>query len=105
MTQAELLRQTILARLSKIIDPETGADVVQMQLLEDLTVDEKSWVTYRFRPSSPVCPLAVTLALDIQSAVGDVAGVLGQDMEVVGFVQAETLTALLKQERDMPQVL
>ena len=93
----------ILNRLSLVIDPETGADVVQMQLIEDLSVDPQGWVIYRFRPSSPVCPLAVTLALDIQAAVSEVPGVSGQDLEVVGFVQAEALTALLKLERERRQ--
>ena len=100
MTDPQRLREAVLARLKQVIDPETGADVVEMQLVEDLTVDDQGCVAYRFRPSSPVCPLAVALALAIQNAVGEVVGVTNQQLEVVGFVQAEALTALLKQERE-----
>ena len=99
MTHAKTLHQAILGRLSTVIDPETGIDVVQMQLVEGLTVDEQGWVRYRFRPSSPVCPLAVSIALAIQTAVSEVAGITGQDLEVVDYVQAEALTALLRKER------
>jgi metal-sulfur cluster biosynthetic enzyme len=40
MTDPAALRQVIVARLSRVIDPETGVDVMHMRLIEDLTVDE-----------------------------------------------------------------
>jgi len=52
-------------------------------------------VRYKFRPSSPLCPLAVTLALEIKGAVAEVEGVTAQDIEVVGYVGADELNALL----------
>jgi len=97
MKDSEILRQAILERLSNVIDPETGVDVVRMRLIEDLTVNEDGFVTYKFRPSSPFCPIAVPLSLDIQHAVAEVEGVTGQDIEVVNFALAEELTQWLKQ--------
>jgi metal-sulfur cluster biosynthetic enzyme len=91
------VEQAVINQLQKVIDPETGADVVRMRLIEDLTVDETGTVRYRFRPSSPLCPLAVTLALQIKEAVAQVEGVAGQEVEVVGYVGAEALNALLKE--------
>jgi len=102
MTIPETLRQAILDRLSKVIDPETGVDVVRMRLIEDLTVDENGRVSYTFRPSSPFCPIAVPLSLDIQHAVAEVAGVTGQDTQVVGFALSEELTKWLKQAFEKP---
>ena len=80
----ERSRERILQRLSTVIDPETGVDVVRMRLVEDLTVDEGGFVRYRFHPSSPLCPLAVPLALSIRKTVGEIEGVAGQETEVVG---------------------
>jgi len=91
------VEQAVINQLQKVIDPETGADVVRMRLIEDLTVDETGTVRYRFRPSSPLCPLAVTLALQIKEAVAQVEGVARQEVEVVGYVGAEALNALLKE--------
>jgi metal-sulfur cluster biosynthetic enzyme len=91
----EALREAILSRLSGVIDPETGLDVVRMRLIEDLTVDQAGVVRYKFRPSSPLCPLAVPLALSIREAVGEVEGVRRQAMEVVGYVNADELNAML----------
>ncbi len=50
-----------------------------MRLIEDLAVDETGFVSYKFRPSSPLCPIAVPLSLEIQKAVAEVEGVDGQD--------------------------
>jgi metal-sulfur cluster biosynthetic enzyme len=93
------LEQAIVERLREVIDPETGADVIRMRLIEDLRVDgETGRVGYRFRPSSPLCPLAVPLALSIRDAVAGVPGVTGQEIEVVGYVGAEELNALLREQ-------
>jgi metal-sulfur cluster biosynthetic enzyme len=92
------LGQAIVERLREVIDPETGADVVRMRLVEELHVDgETGQVSYKFRPSSPFCPLAVPLALSIRAAVAGVPGVTGQKIEVVGYVGADGLNALLRE--------
>jgi metal-sulfur cluster biosynthetic enzyme len=103
MTDRNALREAILTRLSTVIDPETGADVVRMRLIEDLAVDEGGVVRYKFRPSSPLCPLAVPLALSIRKAVGQVEGVTRQAIEVVGYVGAEDLTAMLQELAEAEQ--
>jgi metal-sulfur cluster biosynthetic enzyme len=97
MNETNKLRAAILEKLSTVIDPETGVDVVRMRLIEDLDVDERGLVRYKFRPSSPLCPIAVPLSLMIRDAVAAVPGVSGQDMEIVGYIQAEELTNLLRE--------
>jgi len=96
MDKSNFLRKAILARLSTIIDPETGADVVRMRLIEDLALDESGVAHYKFRPSSPLCPIAVSLALAIRNAVAEVDGVSGQQIEVVGYIRAAELNELLR---------
>lgn len=103
MSQTDQLRAAILERLSKVIDPETGVDVVRMQLIQDLEVDEQGVVSYKFRPSSFLCPIAVPLSLDIQHAVAEVDGVSGQNVEIVDFALAEQLNEWLKDYLEMPK--
>lgn len=93
---AEGLRERVLQRLRQVIDPETGVDVVRMRLIEDLAVDDQGVVRYAFRPSSPLCPLAVPLIVSIRQAVSEVEGVTGQEVEVVGYIEAEELNAMLQ---------
>jgi metal-sulfur cluster biosynthetic enzyme len=97
MVDQEALRERVLARLAKVIDPETGVDVVRMRLIEDLEVDEAGRIRYRFRPSSPFCSLAVPLALSIHQAIADVGGVMDQEAEVVGYVGAAELNDMLRE--------
>jgi metal-sulfur cluster biosynthetic enzyme len=94
----EAFRARILSRLSQVIDPETGVDIVRMRLIEDLVVDENGHVSYKFRPSSPFCPIAIPLSMEIQQAVSEVDGVTKQNFEIVGFAMAEELIHWLKQE-------
>jgi metal-sulfur cluster biosynthetic enzyme len=103
VTNPEALRQAILERLSKVVDPETGVDVVHMRLIEDLAVDETGQATCKFRPSSPFCPIAVPLALEIQQAIAGVEGITGQEVEIVGFVSGDELTTWLRQAFDNQQ--
>ncbi len=92
------LLDAVKKRLSTVIDPETGADVIRMRLVEDLDATPDGKVSYVFRPSSPLCPIAVSLARDIKQAVAEVPGVTSQQIQVLGYVAAEELTEMINQE-------
>jgi len=93
--KVEQLNQLIIARLRLVIDPETRADVIRMRLVENITVNEEGHVRYTFRPSSPVCPIAVSLAQQIKSAVSQIPGVHSQEITVENYIGAEQLTMLI----------
>jgi metal-sulfur cluster biosynthetic enzyme len=97
MSDYQALRAAILSKLSTVIDPETGVDVVRMRLIEDLHVTESGHVTYKFRPSSAFCPIAVPLADAIRQAVDEVPGVTSQDLQIVGLIFSEELAAAIKE--------
>jgi len=94
----ENLQDAVIERLSKVIDPETHTDIVRMHLVENLLVDNLGKVRYTFRPSSFVCPLAVSLAIDIKKAVTEVPGVTSQEIAVEGYMAAEALEELINKE-------
>ena len=95
MPEIETLKQALLENLAKVIDPETGADVLRMRLVQDLTVTEVGNVSYIFRPSSFVCPIALTLVMDIIEAVKTTPGVQHQQVTVVDYAGAEELNKIL----------
>lgn len=97
MNDPEKLREAILAHLTTVIDPETGVDVIRMRLIENLSVDARGCVSYVFRPSSSLCPLAVPLAMAIRRAVREVPGVTNQIMRVEGYVGSDALNVLLEE--------
>jgi len=83
------LEKAVIEKLAKVLDPETGVDIVRMKLVMDLTIDENGKATYIFRPSSPLCPIAVPLAMMIIQAINQVEGITGQSITVVDYVEAE----------------
>jgi metal-sulfur cluster biosynthetic enzyme len=92
------LLEAVTERLSKVIDPETNADVIRMRLIKDLVVHPEGLVSYTFQPSSPLCPIAVFLATQIKQAVAEVPGVTTQEIKVEGYIAQEDLTELINKE-------
>lgn len=97
MKDTQAVHQAILDRLTQVIDPETGVDVVRMRLIEDLAVDESGRASCKFRPSSPFCPLAVPLSQSIHQAIAETDGVTDVSVEIVGLVLSDELMDILKQ--------
>ncbi len=84
--------ELIKKKLKEVIDPETNLDVVTMKLVRDIVYFEDTGTLFlTFRPSSPVCPLAFKLALDIKEACLQVEGVREVRMDVENFVYREKL--------------
>jgi metal-sulfur cluster biosynthetic enzyme len=96
MTHIEKIHQDVISALQEVIDPETGADVIRMRLVLDLRIHQDGTAEYTFRPSSPLCPIALTLVMSIIEAVKAVEGVMDQKVTVVDYTGAEALNAILK---------
>lgn len=92
----EKLEQAVIEKLSEVIDPETGIDVMRMRLVQDMQIDQEGKISYVFRPSSPLCPIAVPLALGIIDAIKEVPGITGQQITVKDYVQSEQLNEILQ---------
>lgn len=89
------LYDAIIEKLTTVIDPETGVDVVRMKLMRELSLDSSGKVSYFFKPSSPLCPIAVPLALSIIQAIKEVPGVTGQHITVTDYIEADKLNEIL----------
>jgi metal-sulfur cluster biosynthetic enzyme len=90
------LENEVIQKLSQVIDPETGVDVIKMRLVQDIKIDSSGKIAYVFRPSSPLCPIAVPLVLGIIDAINEVEGISGQDVLVKDYVEADQLNEILK---------
>ncbi len=95
MVQSGLL-QAVKCQLQKVIDPETGLDVLRMELVRDITINPAGKVSYIFRPSSVLCPIALPLALNIIKALSGIQGVTGQAVTVKDHIQADELNRVLR---------
>lgn len=95
MKETGKIREDVITALKEVIDPETGADVMRMRLVLDLQIHEDGTAEYIFRPSSPLCPIALKLVMDIIEAIKPVDGVTDQKVTVVDYSGADALNAIL----------
>jgi metal-sulfur cluster biosynthetic enzyme len=69
------LEDKVREEVSKVVDPETGQNFAEMQMITSVKEDEPGVVKVEFIPTSPFCPIAFKLASDIKTAAKTVPGV------------------------------
>jgi metal-sulfur cluster biosynthetic enzyme len=74
LSENELEKQ-VREAVGQIVDPETGMTFGEMQMITKVTEEEPGVVKVEFVPSSPFCPIAFKLAMDIKNAATKVQGV------------------------------
>src|SRR3989442_9325328 len=70
-------KNVVMERLRKVLDPEIGRSIVDLNMVRDITVDDEN-VTVKIALTVAHCPLAKTLQKDVENAVrkpGDVRSV------------------------------
>ncbi len=95
--EGKLMENLIKQALSEIIDPETGLNIVRMDLIHNLRVTEDGEVSLVFRPSSPVCPMAYSLANSIKKKIESLKDVRSIRISVENFNNADHLERLVNQ--------
>ena len=77
MGQKEMtaLEDSVRGVVNAIVDPETGMSLGEMRMIKELKESEPGIVTVKFKPTSPFCPIALKIALDIKNAAASVQGV------------------------------
>lgn len=69
------LESKVFDAVGKVVDPETGMTFAEMQMVKAVKEEAPGVVKIEFIPSSPFCPIAFKLAIDIKNAALKVAGV------------------------------
>ena len=69
------LEERVREEAEKVVDPETGLTFGQMKMITDVKEEEPGVVKVNFKPSSPFCPIAFKLAMDIKKAAESVQGI------------------------------
>ncbi len=77
------LKQAIIAELKTVFDPEIPVDVYELGLIYDIDIREGGLVKVTMTLTSPMCPVAGTLPLEVQEKVASVEGVNDVDLSLV----------------------
>jgi metal-sulfur cluster biosynthetic enzyme len=98
-----VLFESIMEVLSKVIDPETGIDLLKLGLVRDIQTNDGD-VSLKLRPASSVCPVAFRLGALVKDAIFSVPGVKSLRIRVENFNRAEELESLLNQDSAKKEV-
>lgn len=79
----ELIRENIITAIKTVMDPEIPADIYELGLIYTIDIDDSGKVMIEMTLTSPMCPVADSMPLEVQEKVIAVEGVTDVDMRVV----------------------
>lgn len=85
--------------VGKVVDPETGLTFAEMHMITDVKEEESGIVKVDFVPSSPFCPIAFKLAMDIKNTALKVAGVKKALVYCHGHMMEQQINEMTNKEQ------
>jgi len=85
--------------VGQVVDPETGMTFAEMKLIADVKENEPGIVKVDFIPSSPFCPIAFKLAVDVKNAALKVAGVKKILVYCRGHMMEQQINEMVNKEQ------
>lgn len=83
MTQNQELKGKIVDMLKTVYDPEIPVDIYELGLVYTVDIDEQSNVRVEMTLTSPACPVAGSLPVEVEHKTRSVDGVNDVNVEVV----------------------
>jgi metal-sulfur cluster biosynthetic enzyme len=85
------LESKVLAEIEKIVDFETELTIGEMKMIQLVQETEPGVIRVDFTPTSPVCPMAVKLAIEIRDKAENIEGVEKAVVYVHGHIIEEEI--------------
>jgi FeS assembly SUF system protein len=80
---ADEIREDIIEVLRNIHDPEIPVNIYDMGLIYEVAIDEKGATEVTMTLTSPSCPVAESLPVEVEQKVGNVPGVTQVKVDLV----------------------
>lgn len=77
------IKEQIIEQIQTIYDPEIPVDIWELGLIYDIDVKEDGSVILLMTLTSPACPVAESLPMEVQEKVIGLAGVTDVDLRLV----------------------
>ena len=77
------LKEKIISEIKKIYDPEIPVNIYDLGLIYKIEIDEKNKVSIDMTLTSPNCPVAESLPVDVKDKVKKIEGVSDVDLKLV----------------------
>ena len=92
------LEDKVREAVGQVVDPETGLTFAEMQMITNVKEEESGIVKVEFIPSSPFCPIAFKLSMDIKNAAMKVAGVKKTMIYCRGHMMEQQINEMTNKE-------
>lgn len=79
----EQLEAAIVEQIKTVFDPEIPVDIYELGLIYDIGIQEGGLVNIKMTLTTPMCPVADSLPMEVQEKVHAVEGVEDVDLQVV----------------------
>ena len=93
------LEDKVREAVGKVVDPETGLTFAEMHMITDVKEEQPSGIKIDFIPSSPFCPIAFKLAMDVKNAALKVAGVKKAFVYCRGHMMEQQINEMVNKEQ------
>ncbi|MGQ9506990.1 MAG: metal-sulfur cluster assembly factor [Candidatus Bathycorpusculaceae bacterium] len=93
------LEDKVREAVGKVVDPETGLSFAEMHMVKNVKEEEPGVVRVEFIPSSPFCPIAFKLALDVKNAAKTVGGVKKVKVYCRGHMMEQQINEMVNKEQ------
>jgi FeS assembly SUF system protein len=77
------IKEKIISEIKKIYDPEIPVNIYDLGLIYKIEIDEKNKVSIDMTLTSPNCPVAESLPVDVKDKVKKIEGVSDVDLKLV----------------------
>ena len=82
-TANDELREDIITEIKTCYDPEIPVDIYELGLIYNVDVADGGLAKITMTLTSPMCPVAETLPVEVQNKVASVAGVKSAEIDLV----------------------
>jgi metal-sulfur cluster biosynthetic enzyme len=93
------LENKVREAVGQVVDPETGLTFAEMEMITNVKEEEPGVLKVEFIPSSPFCPIAFKLAMDIKNAALKVAGVKRALIHCRGHTMEQQINEMTNKEQ------
>ncbi|MDA4121881.1 MAG: iron-sulfur cluster assembly protein [Thaumarchaeota archaeon] len=104
MSTEEVDMKEVQRQLSKVIDPEIGVPIMEMNLIDKLDIKDGN-VDIQYHATTPYCPpvFALKISQDLKSSVQQVKGVKDVKVVVSGHYLADAVNRQVNKPAAGPQ--
>jgi metal-sulfur cluster biosynthetic enzyme len=90
--------------VGQVVDPETGLTFAEMQMITNVKEEEPGVLNVEFIPSSPFCPIAFKLAVDIKNAALKVPGVKKALIHCHGHMMEQQINEMTNKDQQQHRI-